>query len=107
MLSDEFYAVCKNKSFLQLNRIFEVNVPASGWSDSAPYVQTVSVEGMSQYFYSSYAPNITEEMSSDDEDDIKKACGYISTFTTLDDAIKLTCKKKKPEVDIPLMVKVV
>ena len=107
MLSDEFYAICKNKSFLKLNTLFEINVPASGWIASAPYTQTVSVEGMSQFFNPSYAPDIEDSTSADSEKAIKKACGFISKFETLDGAIKLTCKAKKPTVDIPLMIKVV
>lgn len=107
MAHEKMYAVCDSKCLVQINQLLTVTVPASGWSSSAPYTQTVTLAGMSQHFNATYAPDIKESTTADQEKQIKKACGFISMFETLDGKIKLTCKAKKPTVDIPLMVKVV
>lgn len=84
-----------------------VTVPISGWSTEAPYEQTVLVAGMKEEYDCVYAPNITREMTLEQEKEIKKSCGFISTFETVSGGITLTCKGKKPTVDIPLEVKAV
>lgn len=89
-----------------LNKGFTVTVPASGWSSTAPYTQTVSVSGMLAAYDVIFAPNITASTSAASEKSIKAACGYISVLETLNGSIKLTCLAKKPTVDIPLTMKV-
>lgn len=106
MAHESMYAIWENKSLAKLNTLFYATVPTSGWSSSAPYTQTVSVEGMLECYNVSYAPDVTEETTSANEDLYRKEVAYFSTFETLDGQIKITCKKKKPTADLPLVIKI-
>ena len=106
-LHKNMYGVCDNKCFVKINDLLKVTIPANGWSASAPYTQTVVVAGMDEYFNPTYALNISEGLSSEQEKNILKAYGFISELTTMDGQIKLSCNRGKPAVDIPLVIKVV
>lgn len=89
-----------NTEINALETVRAVTLPASGWSGSAPYTQTVSVSGVKV----SDQPVISIDGSacSDAHD---KAYGYITRVETGEGVLKVTCRKKKPMADVKILVK--
>ncbi len=85
--------------------LLSANLPASGWSTSAPYTQTVTVEGI----LATDTPLIDVVLS----DTVATAMaqiaefGYIGRITTGANQITVTCYEDKPTVDLTLTLKVV
>lgn len=107
MAHEKMYAICENKCLVPINDLMELTAPKAGWSATAPYQQTIDMPGISSHFNPSYMPRILDTTTPANEKEIKKQCGYISVFETLDGQVKLTCVSKKPTIDLPLFVKVV
>ena len=78
---------------------------ASGWSNSVPYTQTVSVNGIT----ASLNPRIDISISSTVETGIAEetAWGYITKATTATNSITFYCYQNKPTVDLNVMIEVV
>ena len=76
------------------NRYVEINLPVSGWSATAPYIQTVSVPGMLASDRPVpglvYPDNLTEALQAQ----IDKSANMITTIETLDSKVKVTCRFK-------------
>lgn len=89
-----------NDAFAKLVHTTSVTVPASGWSSSAPYTQTVNVSGMTAAMNIQYAlsPSATSES-------VAEAYGYISSLETAEGSIILRCNSDKPTVNIPIVLK--
>lgn len=89
----------------QANRYVEINLPVSGWSASAPYIQTVSVPGMLASDRPVpglvYPDNLTEALQAQ----IDKSANMITTIETLDSKVKVTCRFKKPVTALRLGLK--
>lgn len=86
-------------------RTFNVTLVASGWSENAPFTQTISVNGMLE----TDSP-ITDIVLNDTTATAiaeNKAFGYVSKITTANDSITVVCLEKQPEVDITIQLKVV
>ena len=75
---------------------------ASGWSDSAPYTQIVSVEGVTV----DDAPHISPVYSDDLVIAIsqKEAWGMVSRAKTDENAITFICFEEKPSADIDVQI---
>lgn len=96
-------AVPKDGTQLQLPaypagiKLFTVALPASGWSTSAPYSQTVSVEGLpdkdGDFRLSSAAPGAPTEAE-------ETAFGCITGSTGSTGNVTFLCRETKPETDI-------
>lgn len=84
-----------------------VSLPASGWSSTAPYVQTVKVNGILAIDTPVIKEYVPAGSSAADEKAIKKAAGMISYVDTIDGSITVTCIGKKPATDIQIMIKAV
>lgn len=82
-----------------------VTVPASGWSTSVPYTQTVSVSGLTAAMDVMLGLNITGSPSAASVAGWKKALGMIDEGTTANGTITFKCYSKKPVVDIPVFIK--
>ena len=82
-----------------------VTVPASGWSTSVPYTQTVSVSGLTAAMDVMLGLNITGSPSAASVAGRKKALGMIDEGTTANGTITFKCYSKKPAVDIPVFIK--
>lgn len=82
-----------------------VAVPASGWSTSVPYTQTVSVSGLTAAMDVMLGLNITGSPSAASVAGWKKALGMIDEGTTANGTITFKCYSKKPTVDIPVFIK--
>ena len=77
----------------------------SGWSDTAPYTQTVSVSGIT----ADIEPIIDLVISDDIITGIEEFTqwSYITKAITEDDAITFSCYKTKPSIELNFKVKVV
>lgn len=85
---------------------YDVSLPASGWSDSAPYSQVVSVSGI----LASDTPFVDLNMSNATTDtaaDMQEAFAMIGRIVTADGKITAYCYDSKPAADLPLRLMVV
>lgn len=82
-----------------------VEIPVSGWSNEAPYKQTVSLKGMREDFgpiislhiETSSAPAVVRAQS--------KAYGNVDKIETGKDTLTLYCYSKKPSNDFAILVR--
>lgn len=82
-----------------------VTVPASDWSTSVPYTQTVSVSELTAAMDVMLGLNITGSPSAASVAGWKKALGMIDEGTTANGTITFKCYSKKPAIDIPVFIK--
>ena len=77
---------------------------ASGWSESAPYTQTISVAGV----VAEKPPHVAPVYSGNTDADIalKEACAAVTYATPGAGTITFVCLEDKPGVDIPIQVEV-
>ena len=82
-----------------------VNLPASGWSGSAPYTQTVSVSGMTADWVPG-VPSLAFYGNVDVTELITKteALGCIKMITSADGTLTFTAPEDKPGVSLTLRV---
>lgn len=74
------------------------------WSDTAPYEQTVTVEGMKPTYSPSIACRVDVESESEKKK-IQKSWNFVDRIVTNDNSITAYCNFKKPVVDLPLVIK--
>lgn len=82
-----------------------VNLPYSGWSDSAPYTQTVSVPDMTADWvpgipFIAFPDNIPLESVRNDTE----ALGYIKMITSAEGTLTFTAPDDRPRVNLALRV---
>lgn len=85
----------------------EVTLPASGWSASAPYTQTVTVLGMKSTDMPQVSIKAPDDISGDTYDAYEKSAGYLKRIDTATDSIIAYCPKKKPTVDLVIYISVI
>lgn len=89
----------------KMNSVKYVTVPVSGWTDTAPYTQTITVSGMK----ASDAPEIylhyPDTITSENAEEYVESYGYIHKVETKIDAITITAFIDKPTMDITLALK--
>lgn len=77
---------------------------ASGWTGSAPYVQSVTIAGMTDakkaMAYPVYGSNTATNLA------LKETCGMVSFASRSGSTLTFTCLEDKPTVDIPITVEV-
>lgn len=78
---------------------------ADGWSDTAPYTQTVTVTGLAEDGY----PILDLIISTDTTTGIdeNKQWAYITKATTAENTLTVKCYEKKPTVALNFVIKVV
>lgn len=99
-----------NKSYVDtaLNGVKTVSVSATltvaGWTGSAPYVQPVTITGLTDakkaMAYPVYGSDTATNLS------LKEACGMVSFASRSGGTMTFTCLEDKPTVDIPITVEV-
>lgn len=76
----------------------------AGWIGSAPYVQSVTIEGMTNakkaMAYPVYGSDTPTNVA------LKEACGMVSFASRDGSVLTFTCLEDKPTVDIPIAVEV-
>lgn len=81
-----------------------LTIPASGWSSTAPYTQTVSVEGVNAEDVPHVSPVYSDDLTSALAQ--KEAWGMVSRAKTVANAITFYCFEDKPSADIPVQIEV-
>ena len=99
-----------NKSYVDtaLNSVKTVSVSATltvaGWTGSAPYVQSVTITGLTDakkaMVYPAYGSDTATNLA------LKEACGMVSFASRSGNTITFTCLEDKPTVAIPITVEV-
>lgn len=91
------------KSYVDAKYVY-ATLTASGWSASAPYTQTVAVEGVT----AKKPPHITPVYPRTEEEDkaLKEATGTVSYAMPGAGTVTFTCLEEKPEIDIPIQCEV-
>lgn len=95
------------KAYLQSSTkaiVYTVTFPAADWlGDTAPYTQTVAVEGI----LATDSPIVDILLTEGNETAELEAWGYIGRIDTAADSITVTCFEDVPAVDLNLQIKVV
>lgn len=99
-----------NKSYVDtaLDGVKTVSVSATltvaGWTGSAPYVQSVTITGLTgakqAMVYPVYGSDTPANIA------LKEACGMVSFASRSGSALTFTCLEDKPTVNIPITVEV-
>ena len=81
-----------------------VTIPASGWTGSGPYTQTVTVAGLTDgrrcMVYPAYGDDTAANLA------MREACGCLSYTKREGQNLTFTCLEDKPGVDIAVIVEV-
>ena len=79
----------------------EVTLTALGWSENAPYTQTISVEGILATDQPHYGVIYTENWEAQ-----KEAFALVDQLETAEGSVTFTCFEDKPEADLTLQMEV-
>ena len=74
---------------------------ASGWSDTAPYTQTVAAEGILATDRPHYGVVYTDDYAAE-----KEAFALIDDLETTAGSVTFTCFEEKPQVDLNIQLEV-
>ena len=88
-----------------MTREVEVTLRASGWSASAPYTQTVAVEGLTAGDNPILVKVIPAGATPEQVKAYNKAFGMIDDGDTADGQATFRCYNKKPSTDITVGLK--
>lgn len=89
----------------RMTREVEVTLRASGWSASAPYTQTVAVEGLTAGDNPILVKVIPAGATTEQVKAYNKAFGMIDDGDTADGQATFRCFNKKPAVDMTVGLK--
>ena len=84
-------------------RDYRVTIPASGWSETSPYTQTLSVPGLTAEIAPElwFVPPDTAEAREAQRD----AAACISLLETGADSLTVTCDEDLPEADVQILLR--
>ena len=77
---------------------------ASGWSDAAPYLQTVNVEDLTDDRRAMAYPDGPEDAAQ--EEAFMEQAGKVTSCRRSGSVMTFRCREEKPEIDIPVIVEV-
>ena len=85
-------------------KAWTVTLPAEDWTGEGPYVQSISVDGITEtdspHYGVVYAGTAEEKLSQ------KEAFGYIDELVTAEGAVTFTCLEDRPEVSLTIQLEV-
>lgn len=84
--------------------VVPVTLLASGWSDSAPYVQTVSIEDLTDNRRTMAYPDVPEDATQ--EEAFMEQAEKVTSCRRSGNVMTFRCREEKPEIDIPVIVEV-
>lgn len=86
------------------NNRHEISLAASAWSESAPYTQTVTVQGLTDEKLAKAYPNIPDDIAEEAAlaDEIVK----VTSCKRSGEEMTFRCREDKPILDIPVIVEV-
>lgn len=82
-----------------------IKLTAAGWSAAAPYVQTVSVAGITAADLPIPLLDVSAATNFSNEKLWRKQFGWISYYDTANGTITFTAKHRKPTVDLSIGLK--
>ena len=88
----------------ELKTTIEVTLLAANWTGTAPYIQTLIVEGVQNediYEIIGFTPTLNDTNNAA----VKEALGFITYGLTDTDSMLFVAVEDKPEVDIPLVLR--
>lgn len=94
-----------NKAVNDLYQFDTVVVPLSGWSISAPYIQTIPIARMAADKSPVVDLAISGDLSEESVKKQKKSWGYVDRIVSNYGSITLYCYVKKPVVDFAITIK--
>ena len=98
----DYFATAEELS--RANAVVNVTFVSSGWSNSAPYTQTVDVEGITAN--DAPIPFFINDGVDETESKAKmKSYGFVTYFDSGNGTITATCKYKKPEATFTVGMK--
>lgn len=81
---------------------YQATLPASGWTGSGPYTQTVTVAGLTDgrrcMVYPAYGDDIDANLA------MREACACVSYAKRSGSNVTITCLEDKPAVDVSIIV---
>ena len=87
-----------------LHKDFTVTLTAAGWSEAAPYTQTVSVDGILEtdipHYGVVYSAHTTTALAE------KEAFAMVDDLDTAEGSVTFTCFEEKPEVNLTIQLEV-
>ena len=105
---DAFGAKELNEIGAEVNKIQAMKnivLTASGWSSTAPYTQTVEIDGITESDLPVPLLDVSGAESLSEEKAMKKQFGWISYYDTDDGSITFTAKYRKPTMDLSVGLK--
>ena len=105
---DAFGAKELNEIGEEMNKIQSiktVTLTSSGWSSTAPYTQTVDIDGITESDLPVPLLDVSGAESLSEEKTMKKQFGWISYYDTADGSITFTAKYRKPTMDLSVGLK--
>lgn len=83
--------------------LYTATLLENGWTNSAPYSQTVNVQGI----LATDTPIVDIVLSSSNADEESFSWLYVSKIITSDGSITATCLESKPTIDMQIQLKVI
>lgn len=82
-----------------------LTLPASGWEgETAPFTQTLAVDGLTGNRFEN--PEVLPEYGPENIEAVRAAWSLVDNAVSMEGGLLFICLSEKPEMDIPLIVKV-
>lgn len=89
----------------KMKKMILINIPVSGWSDAAPFMQSVPIAGITELSVPVVGMQYPEGINDAEKTQIDKSFGMITDVETLSEAVMISCRFKKPTADLLLCLK--